>query len=173
MVYLLDPGCYRIYCTKTRMQYIGSSKVAVKGRLSDHRKKLRKAAVRCNREMLHDFLRYGERTFKFEVILRCAATAVVFEEQRLLDTAVRLYNGSRTASHRGPKKLCDEVRQKMSHSAKNRCDAAFRKAASLRAKLMHAECRHVISEVGRRKLSEALRNRHAEGRMPNSRNKGI
>lgn len=133
MAYLLDPGVYRIRCLRTGRAYIGSSGVAVKGRLADHFKKLRQHAERCNRDMLQEFIEFGEAAFVGEVVFRGPPDSVLKKEQEILlasDPAL-LYNESRTASHRGPKDLKPTARKRMSESAVARCTPEFRKAKSL------------------------------------------
>jgi group I intron endonuclease len=141
MAYLPDPGCYRVRCVVNGRQYIGSS-LCVKARLADHLKKLRQGASRCNSDMLADFRRFGETSFRFEVIRRCNPEERLELEQSLLhQCAKNLYNGSRTASHRGPKDLKPEVRAAMSRSAKARCTPQWRKTKSLLMKQLRAERR--------------------------------
>jgi hypothetical protein len=91
--------------------------------------------------MLGDFRKFGEQSFRFEVVRRCTPEARLELEQALLRRAKKLYNGSRTASHRGPKDLKPEVRAAMSRSAKARCTPQWRKVKSLLMKQLRAEGR--------------------------------
>jgi group I intron endonuclease len=76
-------GVYAIICLPTGKRYIGSS-IDAPARMNFHKGSLRSGKHR-NLKMQRAWAKYGERAFKFKIILVCSVDNLCFYEQLLVD----------------------------------------------------------------------------------------
>jgi len=82
-------GVYCILNTINGKRYIGSAARCFKGRLADHKLRL-KSKTHANRYLQNAWNKYGEKAFQFMVITGCCPSLCIEIEQQYID----LYNSS-------------------------------------------------------------------------------
>lgn len=110
-------GVYKITCTGNGEFYIGSA-VKFKQRWKHH-KFLLKSGKHNAKYMLNSWNKYGEESFKFEILVVCAKDMVLFYEQLFLDAFKPKFNTLMTAGNALGHKYSDEVKQKFSKAQRN------------------------------------------------------
>ncbi len=112
-------GVYLIYCHKTRMAYVGSSKNVAR-RLTSHRHNLRHG-IHGNSHLQNAWDRYGEQAFSMGLLESCVEGEQLQHEQVWLD----IWLGAGASYNRHPKaesplgvKWTDEEKQKASQRVK-------------------------------------------------------
>jgi len=104
-------GVYKITCLANGKFYIGSTK-KFKQRWKEHRWKL-KAGTHHSKYMQNCWNKYGEDTFKFEVLLVCEKQDKEVYEQSYLDLYTPEFNTCKVAGSNLGRKFSEETIQKM------------------------------------------------------------
>lgn len=148
-------GIYQIRNLSDGKRYIGSA-VSIARRFRQHRCALRKG-TRTNARLLNAWNKYGEKSFVFEVLVRCSAEDLVFYEQICIDELSPEYNIRRDAASNLGIKLSPETRRRISEVQrgipKGPQSEAHRKANSL------ARIGMKLSDSHKRRISEAKKGR--------------
>jgi group I intron endonuclease len=135
-----ETGVYKITCLENGKFYIGSS-VDLRRRLRDHYAAL-SSGSHLNPNMQASWNAHGKDSFKFEVVLICSRSDMLFYEQRLIDGMSSVKRGFNIAlsvtapmlgravsektrkaiseANKG-KKVSDQTRARLSHAAKANC----------------------------------------------------
>lgn len=108
-----DTGIYKITCNATGNIYIGSSAYSIQGRFRRHRGDLLRNEHE-NQYIQNSWNKYGQESFKFEVIESCAKELVLIREQFYIDTLKPQFNMCPVAGSCLGKKASAETKRKMS-----------------------------------------------------------
>ena len=116
-------GVYKILNIVTNKIYIGSS-ITITKRFSQHRDDL-KNNKHCNKYLQASWNKYGEKSFKFEIIELCEKDVLEVREQFWIDWLKSTddkfgYNLRKLANNNSGYKFSEEVRANMSKAKKGR-----------------------------------------------------
>lgn len=135
----MSAGVYTIKCKRTRYKYVGSSARSIENRFSVHAALL-KCGSHHSKKMQRDWDKYGAVAFEFSIVLLCASSQVISEEQKLLDRGGKLYNTHASATSAEGVKRSKETRQLMSARSKERnARPEHKEILRKRAKRQHEE----------------------------------
>lgn len=181
-------GIYRIVCTLTGKQYLGST-CNIARRWSEHRRQLRKG-THHSPLLQNAWNKYGSDAFQFEALWRVRAVreCLLYEEQLALNLLPSQYNIRKVAgSHLGAKRppetgrrisaalkghaVSQETRRRIGQANRGRKRTAEQRAViSRNSAAISDETRRKLSQAGTgRKHSEETRRRISEankGRPP-------
>jgi len=119
--FYMNSGIYQIINLVNDKRYIGSSTTLDK-REKHHFYKL-KNNTHWNKKLQSAYNKYGEESFKFQIILRCDIKDLLFYEQiaiNIFDIKTELYNIRSIADRNIGVKRTDEEKEKISKSHKGR-----------------------------------------------------
>lgn len=151
---MTESGVYQIRNTVNGKLYVGSAAKGFTPRWTKHRSDLRNGSHHSPK-LQRAWNKYGEESFVFEVIVRCAPEECIREEQRVLDETRsydkhRGYNICRVAGSFLGMKLPEEAKAKISKALTGR-------KVSEETRRRQSEVKKNCSPETRRKLSEAAK----------------
>ena len=111
---LSQSGIYKITCAGNNQFYIGSAAV-LRRRRAQHFGSA-KAGEHRNSHLQRAWNKYGEDTFKFEVLLVCAREDLIMYEQRCMNIMLPKFNKDPVAGSKLGSKHSVEARKKMSRT---------------------------------------------------------
>lgn len=139
--------------------YIGSS-VNVRKRWNTHRYHLRRGE-HGNKHLQNSFDKYGEESFRFEVLLICDAENILFYEQRFIDRFDPEFNVYRTAGSPRNYKHTPEAIERIRQASINSHKFMPKEQANARDEKIRASKlgrkREPFNDEWRRKMSESRR----------------
>lgn len=140
-------GVYLIYCHKTRMAYVGSSKNVAR-RLTSHRHSLRHG-IHGNSHLQNAWDKYGEQAFSMGLLESCQEEECLLHEQIWID----IWLGAGASYNRHPRaespvgvKWTEEAKQKASQRAKANPSFLGRKHSEKSRQLLAAHGRTLVGE---------------------------
>lgn len=149
---MIKSGIYEIQNLTNGKVYVGSSQNLQK-RKCGHFCNLRKGTS-GHPYLQNAWNRYGEKNFKFSVLIYCSIDDLLLYEQRFLDIVQSKYNSSPTAGNNRGHKHSDEAKKNMS---KARLGIEFSKEHRRNiSKALSNTKRSSLSKERKHKISEAL-----------------
>lgn len=149
-------GIYEIVNLANGKRYIGSA-VSIDRRWREHLNRLR-AGKHKNRYLQAAWLKYGEESFEFLILMDCPPERLIDAEQAAIDRMAPEYNLSPTAGSTLGFKFSEESRAKLSQAMMGRGKGVPRDPA-LVAKTAEAHRGKVRPPETGRKISEKLKGR--------------
>lgn len=156
-------GIYRIVHLDSAREYVGSA-TDLRRRARHHIFRLRNG-THHSPHLRNAFRKYGEESFAFSIIEFCDPSQLIVREQWNMDDRKPVFNATTRAGSNLGVKFSEEIRKKMSVSAKRRASTpeyrAFISAINT-GKNLSAEHRIKLSIAGRgRKVSEETRRKQS------------
>lgn len=108
---LSDTGIYMILCLATGKRYIGSA-VSIKKRWREHKRQL-ESGNHHSRYLQRSWIKYGQQSFSFQVVLSCVKSSLLAFEQALIDELKPEFNSSPTAGSQLGFRHTEQSRLKM------------------------------------------------------------
>lgn len=152
-------GIYAIVNLENGKRYVGSA-VNLARRWREHTRQLQRG-VHPNRYLQSAWLKYGECSFEFSVVMECSPERLIEEEQGAMDRMAPEYNLSPTAGSTLGFRFSEESRAKLSRSMMGKGKGVTRDPA-LVAKTAEAHRGKVRSPETGRKISEKLKGRQRD-----------
>lgn len=157
-------GIYEITNTTNGHRYIGSAK-NIATRWYKHRRRLRKNEHH-NAHLQNAWNKYGENSFRFDVLTYCPSPSLLYFEQIFLDEEQPEYNICRKAGNTSGRPCSNETRRKISKahigivtfSGRKHTDEAIEKMRQAKLGNRYSEGREITDKT-RRKMSESAKNR--------------
>lgn len=156
---MAESGIYAIINVVNGKCYVGSA-VNLERRWREHRRQL-KSGAHPNRYLQSAWLKYGEGSFEFSVLMDCSHERLIEEEQKAMDRMAPEYNLSPTAGSTLGFKFSEESRAKLSRSMMGKGRGVARDPA-LVAKTAEAHRGKVRPPETGRKISEKLKGRQRD-----------
>jgi len=166
----MNCGIYQIENTIDGKRYIGST-IDLERRFIEHVDSLQKEN-HANRYLQRAWLKYGENSFKFSILLYCSKENLLFYEQRALDVINSLYNICPIAGSKLGTIYSEESKRRISEAKKGypawnkgipRTEEEKRKMSeSHKGQPLSEEHKFRISEVTRGEKNPFYGKRHSE-----------
>lgn len=131
LIKMKTSGIYKISSPSGKF-YIGSA-VNISKRWYEHRKDLRDGRHH-NKPLQNAFAKYGRSFLKFEVLIVCQKSELLFYEQRCIDALGPAYNTCRTAGSPLGVVRSAETRARMAHAKSNISDKTRTRMSLARTK---------------------------------------
>lgn len=167
----MKTGIYTITNIVNNKIYVGSTVVKFSTRKSQHLSKLRNN-THANRYLQYSFNKYGEDTFKFEVLEECSKEFCLSQEQywiNMLNVCNRKhgYNINPTSSNCAGRKLSDEHKNKIriKNIGRKRSKESIEKMKKAKKGIVFSEIQRKnmsLAQLGRKLSSEQLIKRSFE-----------